>query len=264
MQNIKVLTFNIRRDKGDDGINNWDYRKPHVAALLKKYRPDVAVFQEVLAHQLEDLKKMLSDYHWTGVGRDDGKAAGEFAPIFYKDLTVKQQGTFWFSDTPDIPSCTWPGMTRICTWVDFNGKKPFTLLNTHLEYQFEETQLKSIDLIRRRITEYSADHPFILTGDFNFNPDSRPYEMLSYFFSDSFTKDSSSAEESSAGAPAGTYHGFTGKVPTDPQESNRIDYIWYRGKVETADFRIIMDRAGEDPGVYPSDHWPVICRCRIT
>ena len=187
MTELSILTFNIRRDRGDDGINNWEFRRDLVASILEQNVPDVAVFQEVLAHQLKDLESMLPGYNWTGVGRDDGAEAGEFAPVFYKGLDRVREGTFWMSDTPDVPSCTWPGMTRICTWVEFSGAARFTLFNTHLEYQFESTQIKSIELLRRRVDDYSPDDPILLTGDFNFNPGTPPYDSLSRFFRDTFS-----------------------------------------------------------------------------
>ena len=39
--------------------------------------PDVIGFQEVQHHQLLDLANLLPDYGYVGVGRDDGKEAGE-------------------------------------------------------------------------------------------------------------------------------------------------------------------------------------------
>ena len=36
--------------------------------------------QEVLHHQLEDLKARLPEYAEVGVGREDGKTQGEYAP----------------------------------------------------------------------------------------------------------------------------------------------------------------------------------------
>lgn len=172
MREIRVLTLNIRRDRGDDGINNWEFRRDLIARILKTHSPDVAVFQEVLVHQLRDLETMLQGYKWTGIGRDDGAEAGEFSPIFYRGLNVAREGTFWLSDTPNQPSKTWPGTTRICTWAEFSGAAPFTLFNTHLEYEFESTQLKSVDLLRQRTKDYSVDYPLLLTGDFNFTPKS--------------------------------------------------------------------------------------------
>ena len=41
--------------------------------------------QEALYNQITDLENLLgSDWNWIGVGREDGKKAGEFVPIFYK------------------------------------------------------------------------------------------------------------------------------------------------------------------------------------
>lgn len=39
--------------------------------------PDIIGFQEVIHHQLTDLASLLPEYGFVGVGRDDGKDAGE-------------------------------------------------------------------------------------------------------------------------------------------------------------------------------------------
>jgi len=262
MKEITVLTLNIRRCKGDDGINVWEKRRDLVARILEQHKPDVAVFQEVLAHQLKDLISMLPDYKWTGVGRDDGVEAGEFSPIFYKGLDAPRTGNFWLSDTPDEPSCSWPGMTRICTWAEFAGDAPFALFNTHIEYQFESTQLKSIDLFRQRAEEFPEGFPVLLTGDFNFNPSTPPYDALKRSFQDSFytaeVRDVDAEDEAAA-----TYHGYTGRTAAAADQEARIDYIWHRGNLEVARYRIETGRAGAAEGVYPSDHWPVVCRVGV-
>ena len=126
---VRIITLNVRRDEQDDGINNWQYRRDLIAAIMRRYDPDIAAFQEVLVHQLRDLQEMLAGYGYIGVGRDDGREAGEFAPIFHRDLAVSRQGTFWLSDTPERPSRIWPGMTRICTWATFSGGYPFAVFN---------------------------------------------------------------------------------------------------------------------------------------
>jgi endonuclease/exonuclease/phosphatase family metal-dependent hydrolase len=255
MKNLRIITFNIRRDRGDDGINNWEYRRELVASILKEHNPDIAVFQEVLVHQLEDLQQMLPEYQYVGVGRDDGLEDGEFAPIFYRGLSVEKQGTFWLSETPDTPSCTWPGMTRICTWASFSGESPFVLFNTHFEYEFDSTQIKSIGLLKERTGIYSEDFPILLTGDFNLNPDTGPYQNLSGFFKDSFTGDKDS--------PSTTNHEWNGRTEQVSGKSNRIDYVWNRGNLQVKECRILIDNPSTEQGVYPSDHWPVLCDVQI-
>jgi endonuclease/exonuclease/phosphatase family metal-dependent hydrolase len=255
MKNLRIITFNIRRDRGDDGINNWEYRKDLVSFILQEQNPDIAVFQEVLVHQLEDLKQMLPEYQYVGVGCDDGHEAGQLNPIFYRDLSVEKEGTFWLSDTPDTPSCTWPGMTRICTWASFSGESPFALFNNHFEYEFESTQIKSIDLLKERTGPYSDDFPLLLTGDFNINPHTEPYKHLNGLFNDSFTEDHDSR--------SATYHEWGGRTKALPGKLNRIDYIWNRGNLIVNDCRILTDNPSGTPGVYPSDHWPVLCDIKI-
>jgi len=43
-------------------------------------------FQEALPRQVSDLSSLLGDeYSWIGVGREDGKAAGEFEAVFWRN-----------------------------------------------------------------------------------------------------------------------------------------------------------------------------------
>ena len=50
---------------------------------LKFENPDIFGAQEVLVEQLHDMLEQLPTYNYIGVGRDDGKEAGEYAAIFY-------------------------------------------------------------------------------------------------------------------------------------------------------------------------------------
>jgi endonuclease/exonuclease/phosphatase family metal-dependent hydrolase len=106
---LRILSFNPRNSQAWDGDNIWNNRRPLVAKILETHRPDVAGFQEVLVDQLEDLKRMLPDYLYAGVGRKDGEQDGEFAPLFFRNLKAAETGHFWLSDTPERPSNTWGG-----------------------------------------------------------------------------------------------------------------------------------------------------------
>ena len=50
--------------------------------------------QEVLNNQLNDLLDRLPEYAYVGVGREDGKTKGEYAPIFYRKdrFSVEKSG----------------------------------------------------------------------------------------------------------------------------------------------------------------------------
>ena len=83
-QPLEVMTFNVRLDIPSDSVNNWNYRKGDACRMIAYYSPDLLGMQEVLHNQMEDLKRGLPQYTALGVGRDDGKEAGEYCPIFFR------------------------------------------------------------------------------------------------------------------------------------------------------------------------------------
>ncbi|KAF8067801.1 Endonuclease/exonuclease/phosphatase [Lyophyllum atratum] len=138
-----------------------------------------AGFQEALVRQVNDLAELFGpEWSWIGVGRDDGVAAGEFSPIFFKKCSAIQLITkdfFWLSNTPSEPS-KFPGAgsIRICTSAYFstyvgNVQKHFTLLNTHLDDQSDAQRRlgASMLLVRARFEAVRTGSPVFITGDFN-------------------------------------------------------------------------------------------------
>jgi len=147
---LLVMTFNIRYGTADDGENSWDKRKDLVFDVLRRNDPDVVGLQEALRSQLDDIRAALPQYGEIGVGRDDGKTAGEYSAILYKKdrLTVAESGTFWLSDTPETcGSITWGNAcTRVCTWGWFVQKqagKPFYIFNTHMDHVSQYSRERS-------------------------------------------------------------------------------------------------------------------------
>ena len=103
-EGIVAMSYNIRNSGAEDGTNSWQYRYPASAMMLDDQRPDVVGMQEVLFDQFDYLGSVLDKYYKIiGVGRDDGKKAGEFMAVMYNTKTTKLQkwGTFWLSETPD-------------------------------------------------------------------------------------------------------------------------------------------------------------------
>src|SRR5688500_18011638 len=76
-ESLNVMTWNIRYNNPRDGANAWPQRKDWVAEIIIREKTDIAGFQEVLAGQFDDLKQRLPEMDSYGVGRDDGKRAGE-------------------------------------------------------------------------------------------------------------------------------------------------------------------------------------------
>ena len=126
-EGIHAISFNIRYANAEDGTNSWKYRYPAVAMMLDDQRPDVAGLQECLYEQFEYLQTSLDKlYKFVGVGRDDGKKAGEMMAIMYNPKTVSlvKWGTFWLSETPDVPSKGWDAACyRTATWALMKDKE---------------------------------------------------------------------------------------------------------------------------------------------
>ena len=83
--------------------------------------------QEVLHNQFQDLRAGLPEYDGIGVGRDDGKTAGEYAPLFYRKdkYEVLDSNTFWLAENPDsVGMMGWDAVcVRIATWAKFKGSR---------------------------------------------------------------------------------------------------------------------------------------------
>lgn len=90
---LKVMTLNIRYDNPDDGANAWPQRRSIVVQTINRQQLDVFGLQEAQFHQLTFLDSVLSDYHYYGIGRDDGGVKGEFSPIFTKRAIHFAPGT---------------------------------------------------------------------------------------------------------------------------------------------------------------------------
>ena len=90
-QELKIISFNIRYNSWNniDGENGWPYRKASVAKMIDQEKPVAIGLQEALIDQLQYLDSALPGYRRVGVGRDDGKEAGEFMAIYYNTDVVE-------------------------------------------------------------------------------------------------------------------------------------------------------------------------------
>ena len=257
---LTVMTWNIRYDNRGDGENAWRHRSDWVAEIIKREQPDLLGCQEVLSSQLNDLEDSLTDYAVYGVGRDDGKRRGEFAPIFYRRerFELIDSSTFWLSPTPEkVGSKGWDAaITRIASWVKLKDKRKgdtFYAINTHFDHRGTTARHESAKLLAKQLREKFADHPVILTGDFNTTPGSAPYAALTKRQQDPdaplFQDTIDLAAEKSAG-PDSTWNGFQAVVP-----HRRIDFIFVSPQAIVQTHRTLVDQR---EGRFPSDHLPVV------
>ena len=238
-QELTVATMNVRLFSYGDGkkYNGWWHRGGYLCDLVKAQRFDVFGAQEVKQKQMDTLRNQLADYGYIGVGRDDGKEAGEYCPVFYRRSRLKMLdgGTFWLSDTPEKASRGWDGAcNRICTWGYFQDKvtkAKFYFLNTHIENRGAVAKTKGIELVMKFIEEHCKGAQVIVTGDMNVNQGSEWYNL---FLSGGVLKDSYEATPIRF-APSGTFSTFT---PTR-YSTNRIDHIFVSKSVDVASYSVM-------------------------
>ena len=85
-ETMVVATYNLRNANGGDSTNGngWGQRYPYIAQIVQFHGFDIFGTQEGKYPQLQDLRQAMSGYDYIGVGRDDGKQAGEHSAIFYR------------------------------------------------------------------------------------------------------------------------------------------------------------------------------------
>ncbi|MDI6449216.1 endonuclease/exonuclease/phosphatase family protein [Anaerobaca lacustris] len=260
---LHVMSFNIRYGTANDGPDHWKNRKEQVCELIGRSDCDLIGLQEALRFQIDEIRAAVPIYGEIGVGRDDGRTKGEYSGILYRTdrLIVAEAGTFWLSDTPEVPgSMTWGNrITRICTWARFIHKpsgKAFYLFNTHFDHQSQPSREKAAVLVARRIRDRQHPDPVIFTGDFNAGESNPAVRYLlgdldldgktPVPFVDSFRLLHPDATE------VGTFNAFKGTRTGD-----KIDYIFVLPDAKVREARILYDN---ENGRYPSDHFPITAR----
>ena len=253
-----IATYNIRYDGHTDLANDWSERKVPIAQFILNNQIDIVGFQEVLHKQLLDLLHLLPNYTYVGVGRDDGKTQGEYAPIFYDStkFIAVQSGTFWLSSTPEKPSKGWDAaLNRICTYALFQNKfnKERTwVFNTHFDHVGMEARLHSTELIMDQIATFlqMQDAPVLLIGDFNLEPETRGIELIKASYRDL------TCMRNPEMCTAPTFNGFTSTTTDD----KRIDYIFGSEKIIPLKSLVIETSFGLS---FPSDHFPILVYFKV-
>ena len=259
-QELNVMTFNIRYNNKNDSLNAWPYRKDNAASQIKFHNVHILGVQEALHEQVMDLSQSLSQYKHVGVGRDDGKAKGEYSAIFYDAARLKllDSSTFWLSLTPEIPgSKSWDAaITRIVTWAKFTDlktRKMFFVFNTHFDHIGKEARRESARLFRQKVKGIAGNSPVVITGDFNSKPSDDPIKILTDSTDKDKFIDTKALSLTPHYGPQGTFNAFTSKET----DNEPIDFIFIKGKWKVLQHATLSQTWG---GRFSSDHFPVLAK----
>lgn len=246
---LKIISFNIRYNSWNniDGENGWPNRKAAVVKMILEENPAAIGLQEALIDQLQYLDSCLPQYRRIGVGRDDGKEAGEFMAIYYDTTRLEMLwwGNNWLSETHYEPSIGWDAACyRTVTSAHFRDRsnnKEFEYFNTHLDHMGKIARTKSTKLLANWIKGTEPVVPIILGGDMNSTIDDT---IFNAFYNVGLQV---AREITDSTSNAITYNAY------GQGEGSVIDHFFVKD-LEVVSFRTLNG----DYGVpYISDHYPI-------
>ncbi|MCJ1282260.1 hypothetical protein MMC26_001583 [Xylographa opegraphella] len=279
---VRVLTHNIRyaTQSPFEGEELWVIRKAKLVNELKFHTlnsPEAFIcLQEVLHEQLLHISSLLNEtddqWRYIGVGRDDGKQAGEYSPIFYRPAVwnLLDFKTVWLSETPRKPSKSWDAASiRILTIGKFQHRQTkveLIAMNTHLDDQGSKSRLEAAKIIATQAHDMShragrADIATFLAGDLNSETNMEAYRYLA---------DHSPMYDVHNLVPSQLRYGhsntFTG-FGHEVLPLTRIDFIFVKLNLESCQkgvqdpwsvksYAVLENRF--DDGVFNSDHRAVV------
>ena len=251
---LRVMTFNMRYDNPEDGVNNWKFRYEEAARVILEQGIDLLGAQELLINQLNDMKCLLKDYTAVGVAREDGHEKGEHSAIFFRKDRFKlvDSGNFWLSETPEVAgSFGWDAAcVRIATWAvlkDRRGKE-ILFMNTHLDHEGETARREGVGLLLERIESLAEGRPVVLTGDFNAKPDSEVIRTLLSSGVLRHTRDLTCEVKGTTWS----FHNY-GRLPEE--ERPLIDYVFVNEGFVVKTYEVLPETS---EGKFISDHAPVV------
>ena len=246
----RIMSFNIRCSDVN-GVPAAQ-RLTIGARQIEEVKPDSVGIQEATGEWMAALKKLLPDYGWVGLEREDGQKAdkgGESTPIFYlkTKYLLLDHGDFWLSDTPDEPSIG-PGAAckRICTWAKLRNIRTgavYVHVNTHFDHISEEARVQGAQIVNDYITAHFADVPVVFTADMNTSESGEAYATMTQRLNNARHKAPDCVDY-------GTFHACKPETHADTY----IDFVLCSPNIAVHSYRTVT--AGID-GRFVSDHFPL-------
>ena len=289
---IKVGSYNIRYQSGDNNTPNaWDARKADMVNLIKQMDLDAFGLQEVDPGQVVYLTNNLPQYAFIGEHRNADRVSGEASPVFYRKdrFEALKSGTFWLSETPDVPGVKGWGAAcpRVCSWMLLKERatgKTFCFANTHTDHISDLARKEGMLLIIQRMREFApSGTPVVFTGDHNCRETEEPAQAVSKLLRNALY-----VSETPPAGPWRTFNGWKwrdseystadairlqsnvrnarkGSPDADKKKNGgyvwedcgpRIDYIYVSDNIKVKSYTTHGDpRPGTH--LYPSDHFPI-------
>lgn len=227
-QNVKILTYNIHHGNPPSAKGIIDLEA--IAKVINNSNADIIGIQEVditversnLVNQAEKLAELTNTEYYFSKGINLGEGAYGTLILSKHKIVGKRRYELPMPEKSEMRSLA-------IVDIELPGGKRISLANTHLDLK-EANKIAQVGFINDLLELYSQ--PFILVGDLNAQPNSKPIELLDNFF----------VRNKEAGKP--THPNVNPKT--------EIDYIMVakHSKFKWKQYHVL-------PEEYPSDHLPL-------
>ena len=235
---LKVGTFNILNTSC-----RYIERAPYISSSISKLDCDILGLQEVnLSGNSEILT--LPGYHSSFLALPSPMLKEE--PEFRIDGNmILLRDSIEILDTFNL---TFSNNLRVAQFLHVRLEATeFIIGNTHLDHLSDSTRLQQV----QELLAFSLQLPqlpTIITGDFNFHPNSAAYTLMTTTFHSSFRE--INKREAVLTFPTGLFGTYT-----DTNKHGAFDYIFTRGPVRCSASKVFTD-CGLNT-LFASDHYPV-------
>lgn len=248
---MKIVSWNLRCPWADaDGKNAVIHRAGFAYDKIRKEKPDVIAFQEIVPETYELLEKMLPEYEFFGSQRTaDYSQEGLYVAWRRESFALMGAEVFWLSPTPYVAGSRFADQSdcsRVCIMTklrDLKTNECYRFWDVHLDHVSDNARKLGLECLFDFVRFYSQKDatPHVILGDFNATPDSDTMAWCEN--QEGFVNASDEIAE--------TFHNF-GKI-----SNYKIDYVYLseRLKEKVEKTEIWTD---EHDGIYLSDHYPLV------
>ena len=251
---ITMMSCNVRcLTPLDLGEKSWFYRADLLLSDIADQKPGIIGFQEATRWQYNYLVDVLQGYD-SVIDYRDNSPMSEGCPIFYNEAlyTLKDKGSFWLSETPEVMSKDWGSQCyRICSYVILTEKasgRDFVVFNTHLDHVSDEARIKGIAVVLEKIQQFGG-LPSVIMGDFNALEGSETYRSATEHFLDA------------QHAAAETMESHTYQNWGNPEKFKRLDYFMVSKSGFDIERYWVVQPIHD--GIYASDHCPIVLQLAL-
>lgn len=255
---LRVASWNIWWRYGP-----WKDRRTAIETTLKEVKADVVALQEVWDEAGSNLAAALAeelafDFAYQRSEKRDGVGFGN---------AILSRWPIATTDWRPLPGRLESGEGRSVLFAEVSSTKgPLQVFVTHLNWRFEHSAIRQrqvTEILRFVSSKARPNHPPIVCGDFNAEPQSDEIRMMTGH-RDCRVAGTAFRDAWLSGGDGGVGYTWDNRnefAAVEHEPNRRIDYVLVGPPGDEGEGKILSCRlAGDEPvdGIWPSDHFSVV------